>query len=130
MEHGPNTNQRDANPAPGALADLCPNTPQQSFDLAPSKIGGCRLCEDPGQSSSVSAVHPIMISEMDIAVRSVNDGLSATDRLQCGEHAFLVGTHQPRIPSHVGGKDRGETAGLAHPYGTPARARPTATVFS
>jgi hypothetical protein len=95
MEHGPNTNQRGANPAPGALAYLCPNTPQQSFDLAPSKIGGCRLCEDPGQSSSVSAVHPIMISEMDIAVRSVNDGLSATDRFQGSERAFLVRPHQP-----------------------------------
>jgi hypothetical protein len=95
MEHGPNTNQRDANPAPGALADLCPNTPQQSFDLAPSKIGGRRLCEDPGQNSSVSAVHPIMISEMDIAVRGANDGLSATDRLQSGERPLLIRPHQP-----------------------------------
>ena len=27
MEHGPNTTQRDADPAPGALADLRPDTP-------------------------------------------------------------------------------------------------------
>jgi hypothetical protein len=25
--------------------------------------------------------------------------------------AFLVGTHQARIPHHIGGEDRGETAG-------------------
>ncbi len=43
MEHGPNTTQRDADPAPGALADLRPGTPQQRFDLAPSKIGGRRV---------------------------------------------------------------------------------------
>jgi len=40
MEHGPNTTQRDADPAPGALADLRPDTPQQRFDLAHRRSAG------------------------------------------------------------------------------------------
>ena len=34
-------------PAPSLIS--APRVPQQPFDLAPSKIGGRRLCEDPGQ---------------------------------------------------------------------------------
>jgi hypothetical protein len=43
MEHGAHTAQRDADPAPGTLADFRPGTSQQRFDLAPPKIGGRRL---------------------------------------------------------------------------------------
>jgi hypothetical protein len=35
-------------------------------------------------------------------------------RFEAFERAFLVRPHQPRIPRHIGGEDRGETAGLAH----------------
>jgi hypothetical protein len=73
MEHGPHSAERDADPAPGALADLRPDGPQQPFDLAPSKIGGRRLCEDPGQGSPVPTVHFDMISEMDIGDRGINN---------------------------------------------------------
>jgi hypothetical protein len=74
MEHGPHSAERDADPAPSALADLRPDGPQQPLDLAPSKIGGRRLCEDPGQGSSVPTVHLDMISEMDIGDRRINNG--------------------------------------------------------
>ena len=47
-----------------------------------------------------------------------------------GARAALVRPHEPRIPRHVGGKDRSEAAGLAHLSGNPARLRPTASVFS
>src|SRR6516164_6004325 len=47
------------------------------------------------------------------------------DRLQRGERPFLVRPHQPRIAGDIGGKDRGETAGLAHPSGKPALRRPS-----
>jgi hypothetical protein len=32
-------------------------------------------------------------------------------RLQALERAFLVRAHQPRIARHIGGEDRGKTAG-------------------
>ncbi len=38
----------------------------------------------------------------------------AAQRLEPFERAFLVRPHQPRIPRHIGGKDRGETAGSGH----------------
>ena len=43
----------------------------------------------------------------------------AADRLQCGERAFLIHTHQARITRHIGGEDRGETAGRGHGCGSP-----------
>jgi hypothetical protein len=36
----------------------------------------------------------------------------AAQRLEAFERAFLVRPHQPRIPRHIGGEDRGETARL------------------
>jgi hypothetical protein len=38
----------------------------------------------------------------------------ATQRLETLKRTFLVCPHQPRIPDHIGGKDRGKTAALAH----------------
>jgi hypothetical protein len=38
----------------------------------------------------------------------------AAQRLEAFERAFLVRPHQPRIPRHIGGEDRGETAGGSH----------------
>jgi hypothetical protein len=38
----------------------------------------------------------------------------AAQRLEAFERALLVRPHQPRIPCHIGGKDRGESADLAH----------------
>jgi hypothetical protein len=40
------------------------------------------------------------------------------------ERAFLARPHQPRIPRHIGGEDRRETAGLAHGVSPNARRRP------
>jgi len=45
-------------------------------------------------------------------------------RPQRRERAFLVRPHQPRIPRHIGGEDRGETAGLAHVFSPAAKRRP------
>ena len=46
-------------------------------------------------------------------------------RLQAFERAFLVGPHQARIARHIGGEDRGETAGRGHySSGSPALRRP------
>ena len=41
-------------------------------------------------------------------------------RLEAFERAFLVRPHQPRIPRHIGGEDRGEVAGGGH-SGSPTR---------
>jgi hypothetical protein len=41
------------------------------------------------------------------------------------ERAFLIRPHQPRIPRHIGGQDRGEPAGLAHVSRQPALRRPS-----
>src|SRR5262249_21020371 len=46
-------------------------------------------------------------------------------RLEALERAFLVSLHQPRIPRHVGGEDRGKAAGGAHSSGSPALRRPS-----
>jgi hypothetical protein len=40
-------------------------------------------------------------------------------RLEALVRALLVGTHQPRIPRHIGGEDRGETADRGHGCGSP-----------
>src|SRR5260370_5561876 len=45
----------------------------------------------------------------------------AAQRLEAFERAFLVRPHQPRIPRHIGGKDRSEPAGPA--FGVCALAR-------
>ena len=38
----------------------------------------------------------------------------AAQRFEAFERAFLVRPHQPRIPRHIGGEDRGETADRRH----------------
>jgi hypothetical protein len=38
----------------------------------------------------------------------------AAQRFEAFERAFLVRPHQPRIPRHIGGEDRGETADARH----------------
>ena len=48
----------------------------------------------------------------------------AAQRFEAFERAFLVRPHQPRIAAHIGGEDRGETAGLAHLAPATARRRP------
>jgi hypothetical protein len=45
-------------------------------------------------------------------------------RLEPLVRPFLIRTHQPRIPRHIGGEDRGEAAGLAHVVSPAARRRP------
>ena len=52
----------------------------------------------------------------------------AAQRLEAFERAFLVRPHQPRIPRHIGGEDRGETAGRGHPSGNPALRRPSVCI--
>src|SRR5580704_6629277 len=49
----------------------------------------------------------------------------AAQRLEAFERAFLVRPHQPRIPRHIGGEDRGEPAGRDHASGTPALRKPS-----
>jgi hypothetical protein len=39
----------------------------------------------------------------------------AAQRFEAFERALLVRSHQPRIPRHIGGKDRGETSARSHP---------------
>ena len=48
----------------------------------------------------------------------------AAQPVEAFERAFLVRPHQPRIPGHIGGEDRGETAGLAHSTSPAANRRP------
>src|SRR5207245_3395880 len=48
----------------------------------------------------------------------------AAQRFEAFERALLVRPHQPRIPRHIGGEDRGETAGLAHTASPAARRSP------
>jgi hypothetical protein len=52
-------------------------------------------------------------------------------RLEALMRAFLVRPHQPRIARHIGGEDRGETAGRGHySSGIPALRRPAKNVAS
>ena len=48
----------------------------------------------------------------------------AAQRLEAFERAFLIRPHQPRISRHIGGKDRGEPARLAHVSSPAAKRRP------
>src|SRR5215472_15325120 len=78
---------------------------------------------------------------LDVRVRApwvlfshVSDALKseppAPMRLEPLVRAFLVGTHQSRVARHIGGEDRGKTAGGSHWSGKPARRKPTCSVFS
>jgi hypothetical protein len=49
----------------------------------------------------------------------------AAQRLEAFERAFFVRPHQPRIPRHIGGEDRGEAAGRGHSSGIPLLRRPS-----
>jgi hypothetical protein len=40
----------------------------------------------------------------------------AAQHFEAFVRAFLIRPHQPRIPRHIGGEDRRETAGLAHSH--------------
>ena len=51
-------------------------------------------------------------------------------RFEAFERAFFVRPHQPRIPHHVGGENRGEPAGLTHVSGNPALRRPVSQIAS
>ena len=44
--------------------------------------------------------------------------------------AFFIRAHQARVAHHIGSKDRGKTAGLAHVSGIPALRRPARNVAS
>jgi len=54
----------------------------------------------------------------------------AADRLEPRQRPLLVRSDQPRVARHIGGKDRGETAGCSHSSGKPARRRPRLIVLS
>jgi len=54
----------------------------------------------------------------------------AMERFEAFERAFLIRPHQPRIPRDIGGEDRGEATGLAHPSGIPALRKPSAWIAS
>jgi hypothetical protein len=54
----------------------------------------------------------------------------AAQRLEAFERAFLVRSHQPRIPRHIGSEDRGEPAGRGHSSGKPAFRRPLSQIAS
>jgi len=49
---------------------------------------------------------------------------SRRSALRAFERAFLVRSHQPRIPRDIGGEDRGKPAGLAHVSSPAAKRRP------
>jgi len=51
-------------------------------------------------------------------------------RLEAFVRAFLIRTHQARIAHHIGGEDRGETAGGGHSSVTPALRNPVKKVVS
>jgi hypothetical protein len=48
----------------------------------------------------------------------------AAQSFEAFERAFLIRPHQPRIPRHIGGEDRGQPAGLAHVASPAANRRP------
>ena len=52
----------------------------------------------------------------------------AAQRFETFERALFVLPHQPRIPRHIGGEDRGETASCSHPSGSPALRRPVSQI--
>ena len=49
----------------------------------------------------------------------------AAQRLKAFERAFLVRSHQPRIPRNIGGEDRGKTTGGVHVSRQPALRSPS-----
>jgi hypothetical protein len=79
MEHGPDAIERDPNPTSSALADLRSRSSQQALDILPPQIGGGRFREDPTQRPALTAVHPPMISELDIMAIRINSPVCRFD---------------------------------------------------
>ena len=66
MEHGARAIQRNPDPTSDALADLGPDGPQQGLDISPAQIRGGRFREDEREGTTVTAIHIVMISQIDI----------------------------------------------------------------
>ena len=71
-------------------------------------------------------VEPKIAEHSGRIVKNTGDGLlaefaSVVDavRLEALVRAFLVRPHQARVARHIGGQDRGETAGRGHGCGSP-----------
>src|SRR6516225_2146345 len=68
-----------------------------------------------------STNRPSPVDDAAVMLRDSRIDELMAQRFEAFERAFLVRPHQPRIPGHIGGKDRGETAGLIHAASPAAR---------
>jgi hypothetical protein len=94
-----------------------------AIDHRPLQLGGTAHRVDDAREFHQ---HPVVGRLYDAAGMLADlrvDELAAM-RLKALVRAFLVRAHQTRIPRHIGGEDRGETAGRDHSSGKPARRRP------
>src|SRR5690349_4719130 len=64
--------------------------------------------------NSTSMPSPVVFDDATLVLGDFRIEELAAQRLEAFERPILVRPHQPRIPRHIGGEDRGETARLAH----------------
>jgi hypothetical protein len=76
------------------------------FDRAAHRIDDAGKFHQQAVASGLDDAAPVL---GDLGINKL-----AAQRLEPFERAFLVRTHQARIPRHIGGEDRGETAGGSH----------------
>ena len=66
MEYGAHAGQRHSDPTSDALADVGPDGQQQGLDISPAQIRGGQFREDAREGTTVTAIHIVMISQIDI----------------------------------------------------------------
>ena len=71
-----------------------------------------------------STNRPSPVDDAAVMLRDSRIDELMAQRFEAFERAFLVRPHQPRVTCHIGGEDRGETAGLAHVSSLIAKRRP------
>jgi hypothetical protein len=87
------------------------------FDCAAHRVDDARKLDQQPVAGGLDDAATVLL---DLGITQLT-----TQRFEAFERAFLVCPHQPRIRGHIGGKDRSETAGLAHVVSSAARRRPS-----
>src|SRR5215208_4078114 len=95
MKHSPNIFQGNSNSGPTPFRNFSTQYNKEGFDISPSNIGSLRLLENGFQSFAVFAIHSIIISENDTAIKGCltqfqNFGLERS-RLTAGVNCNNIG---------------------------------------
>ena len=76
MKHSPNIFQGNSNSRATTFCDFSPQSNKEGFNISPSDISSLRFLENGFQSIVVFAIHSIIISESDTAIKGCSTQFS------------------------------------------------------